>query len=50
MRQLPLQRAQPLQGLRRVLVQERLAQLQNQVALYKALGGGAPDAAAGSPS
>jgi len=32
------------------VVQVRLAQLQNQVALYKALGGGAPDAAAGSPS
>ena len=32
------------------VVQVRLAQLQNQVALYKALGGGAPEAAAGNPS
>ncbi len=32
------------------VVQVRLAQLQNQVALYKALGGGAPPATAGAPS
>ena len=32
------------------VVQVKLAQLQNQVALYKALGGGAPETAAGSPS
>ena len=32
------------------VVQVRLAQLQNQVSLYKALGGGAPEATAGKPS